>query len=198
MFTFNNNFDINGKSYRANGGTGIGKYKEVPTNNYKKLFEKTICYLSEYLNYFSCSDFDTLIKKLDKTQISILGKKIYNLQKDIKNSTESKFKEKLRLFLKKVLIALQNGIFIYNKLKTCEKSVETLKERTKILDDMDLLREYIQELNSSFDILGGVNITASKATIKEEYQIYIDRHGFPCNGIFDPDLMNNIMLELGL
>lgn len=190
--------DIYGKSYFTKSGTSIGKYKEIPTNNYRQLFENMICYLSEYLNYFSCSDFDTLINKLSKNQISILGKKIYNLQKTIDNSEERVFKEKLRLFLKKVLISLQNGIFIYNKLKDCETSVETLKERVKILDDMDLLREYIQELNSSFDILGGINIQVEKATIKQEYQLYIDRHGFPCNGIFDPDLMNDIISELGL
>jgi hypothetical protein len=43
--------DINGKSYFSKSGTSIGKYKEIPTNNYRQLFE----------NMIHCNRFNLLI-----------------------------------------------------------------------------------------------------------------------------------------
>ena len=63
-----------------------------------------------------------------------------------------------------------------------------MKQRADILDDMDRLKEFLIELNSKANtsVFGEYSVTASvSAVISPQYLLYIEKYGFPPDGVFD-------------
>ena len=63
-------------------------------------------------------------------------------------------------------------------------------------DNIDKLT-FLETLQKSFAMIDFA-ITAKKVTIKPQYQKYHDMYGIPNNLEYDPILLKNIMIELGL
>ena len=59
-------------------------------------------------------------------------------------------------------------------------------EKSKILDNLDLLRAYLESLRGVRSLFGTFNITTVLAKIKPQYARYIELYGFPESGVFDP------------
>lgn len=74
---------------------------------------------------------------------------------------------------------------------------EKWKQDSIILNDNDKLQDFLESLQKSFSVID-LAITAKKVTIKKQYQTYHDRYGIPNNLEYDPLLLKNIMIELGL
>ncbi len=72
--------------------------------------------------------------------------------------------------------------------------LKTALDRASILDDPEKLNAYINSFKSS--IFPDSSITIIKATIKPQYAKYIELYGVPSNGIFDPDLLGQIISNL--
>jgi hypothetical protein len=199
MFNTNTNISIFGNSNNTYNGYGINKLDNLDHCNYQIVFDKLINNLTIYLKSFSSGDFKTLLETLTRTQVRILGRKIYEIQKQIAFSSESKFQNKLRLFLKEVLEGLQMSIITYNNYEVLKlESAEAFK-KAEILDDQDKLIKYITEKNKNkYSFIDDITITTTKLNIKVEYQLYIDLYGFPTNGIFDQDLLNEIIDKYNL
>jgi len=83
-------------------------------------------------------------------------------------------------------------------LNTTQNALEQTQHCCDILNDADLLREYLESLNSVMHALPPQTVNAPLATLKPQYALYIDQYGFPTNGSFDPELMAPIMQSLGL
>jgi len=196
---FNTFISIHGTSINSINGTGINKNDNFDHCNYQNVFEKLINNLTIYLKYFSSGDFKTLLETLTRTQVRILGRKIYEIQKQIGFSSESNFQNKLRLFLKEVLEGLQMSIITHNNYEVLKIESTEAFEKAEILDDQDKLIAYITEKNKNkYSFIDDITITTTRLNIKVEYQLYIDLYGFPTNGIFDQDLLNEIIDKYNL
>lgn len=196
---FNQQISIHGHNNNTYNGTGANKIDNSDNCNYQFIFEKLINNLTIYLKHFSKGDFKTLMKKLTRTQVRILGEKLYQIQKQIGSTGESAFQIKLRLFLKEVLEGLQMSIITHNNYEVLKLESAEAFEKAEILDDQDKLIKYINDkYNKSYSFIDDITITTTKLNIKAEYQKYIDLYGFPDYGIFDQDLLNEIIDKYNL
>lgn len=95
------------------------------------------------------------------------------------------------------LQGLQRAYVQYVLLEDTTTAYLIVKERASILDDMDKLKVFIDELNTraNTSILGDYNIESSvSAMIAPEYLIYITLYGYPQDGVFDVDKLSKIVV----
>ena len=75
-----------------------------------------------------------------------------------------------------------------------------MSEKVDTLQDINKLQAYITNLNlnlsSTISIFPNQTATIEKATMKPQYQIYIQRYGLPVNLLWDPILLGDILEEL--
>ena len=187
---------VQGVTETSINGNGINKFDNSDDCNYKIVFEKLINNLTIYLKLFSRGDFKSLLKTLTRTQVRILGRKLYEIQKQIGSTGESAFQIKLRNFLKEVLEGLQMSLIIHDKYEVLKLESADAFEKAEILDDQDKLIEYLKEKQSSIKIIDDLQVEAVHANIKLEYAIYIERYGVPDPFIFDQDLLTEIIDEI--
>lgn len=115
-----------------------------------------------------------------------------NVSYDFSNTFDS-----YRMTLHKTLDGLH-----YDKIKT--DNVELLQDSldyvNSIINDAQALLQYYR---SRYTATGMTDLNTSitlevPPIIKQEYLIYIERHGLPDGGVFDSDKMSVILIELGL
>jgi hypothetical protein len=93
------------------------------------------------------------------------------------------------------LQGLQRAYVQNTQLTEVTDKLAIAENRAAILDNMDLLREYINDLNTQThtSVFGDYTISAAvPALIPEAYLIYIQRHGFPSDGVFDVEKLAKI------
>jgi len=95
----------------------------------------------------------------------------------------------------KILDGLEKGLELDQKNKGLKLRVDRCDE---ILKDQESIKKYLLER------FGGMNIFGDKIEaelkvypkLKKQYQVYVDRHGFPEGAIFDNELLAGIIKEL--
>lgn len=106
--------------------------------------------------------------------------------------------EQLRQSIKKSLQGLYKAIEQYNVLANTKEILKTTQERASILDDMQKLRDYVNNLKKNVSIFPEMNVTIIRAEIKPEYAEYIKLYGYPQGGIFDMDRLADILINMEL
>jgi hypothetical protein len=74
---------------------------------------------------------------------------------------------------------------------------EQWRQDSIILNDMTLLKEYIEEINSRA-IIANVAVKSNLATFKPQFTIYNSLYGMPENLIYDPEKMAAILSDLNI
>lgn len=105
--------------------------------------------------------------------------------------------EIVRRSIVNALSTLYSGLSVYKDYALLEQTNEQLRDRANILDDMERLKEYLEQLSSqAMALLGSHDITMSSANVNEEYILYIKEYGYPLNGVFDPEKLGIITRTL--
>ena len=153
--------------------------------------------LNAYLNYYIVGDIDTLSNLLTPEQYLLLSNTLINMPFDGNTNIDLILVRDSSL---KTLATLRGALFHAQNYRYIEEQYNKAKERNEILDDIDRLREYIDELNHRLynqdDIdnqkLYSGKITTITPSIDGIYITYIKNFGYPSNTIFDPILLNKI------
>jgi hypothetical protein len=83
------------------------------------------------------------------------------------------------------------------ELGVLRQEITKLRAENSILHNVTLLREYLETLTKrTFTIFKEQRVTTSKIKLRPEYELYIQRYGFPKNGAFDAQLLAEIINEL--
>lgn len=104
--------------------------------------------------------------------------------------------EQLRTTTMKSLAGLFKAVLKNADLVNAEAQLVRCKERVAILSDPEKLKDYIESLKRSRTVFPDAEVTAPFARLKPQYTEYIRRYGFPESGIFNPDLLGQIIDEL--
>jgi len=72
-----------------------------------------------------------------------------------------------------------------------------LQNSHDILNDMNLLKEYLNKKNN-VSLFPHTEVTIAPASLKPEYQIYIDLYGFPEGAIFNTSLLGKIINDYNI
>ena len=93
------------------------------------------------------------------------------------------------------LQGLQRAYVQNTQLNEANDQLEIAENRAAILDNMDLLKEYINDLNTKThtSVFGDYTIAAAvPALIPAAYLAYIQLYGFPEDGVFDVEKLAKI------
>jgi hypothetical protein len=149
-------------------------------------FQTLITELLVYLNFYAVGDFKSIKINLTNSKYIAMSGALGRLL--ISDPTVSL----LRTSCMASLQGLQRAYVQYTQLTDTTTSYKVTKERAAILDDMDLLRAFLLELNtrSNTSIFGDHVIASSvPAVIPPTYLLYIQKYGFPQDGVFDVNLL---------
>ena len=153
--------------------------------NLRKILKKLI----EWANLYLAGDLTTLREELTLDIYTKYSRKIFSLKTRKLTDTEL-----VRRTAASFLTTLYSALSIYEDYQIVTLNNTVLKERVKTLDDMDLLREYLEELqrNLSTEVFGSHDVSVTAVNVNPEYIEYIQRYGYPLNGVFDSDLLGAI------
>ena len=155
--------------------------------NFLKLLNELLSLYSAYAN----GDYQTLNTTLTNQYFFTLSTSLGNLK-----STNPIYKL-LQSSIMYSLQGLQRAYVQYIMLENTTQLYDIAKDRAAILDNMDRLREFIEQLNTRTrsSIFGDYSISTSvSATIAPEYLIYIQQYGYPLDGVFDVVKLSQIVV----
>jgi len=181
----------------------VFKY-QLSLYKYQYLYDTVITQLNTYVKYFSTGNYNELLNtftpKTYNTLLMSAKSKNFNTN-DINNLVNfvynpSKF-ELMRESTYKVIDGLEKTITLVNQNTTYQKDITELTKYKNILDDPKLLIEYIdtQRLNT-MPLFQSTETFQVQYVLKPWFEVYLQRHGPPPNGVFESDRLAEIVLEL--
>lgn len=144
---------------------------------------------------YAAGDFPALKERLTNQKFSSLSISLGRLR-----SANTEY-EMIRSASLSFLQGLQRASVQNIELEDVKTSYIVVKERAGILDDMDRLTEFLNDLNTKANtsVLGDYSVTASvSAVIAPQYLLYIGEYGFPPDGVFDPAKLASINIRASL
>lgn len=156
---------------------------------FKDMYETVTRDLGGLLELFSLGKFDEVAEILDTQKFNSISQSLSNL---IIPGTV--FQEGVRSGFVNALAGLQQSLIQYEELKQTLIKLEACNEKTAILNDPQALLDYYNNtFKRSFSLFHLEPKQVIKATLKPEYAEYIQLHGFPEGGIFDPNKLAPII-----
>lgn len=78
-----------------------------------------------------------------------------------------------------------------------KNEIVKLRADNAVLYNVELLKKYLETLTKkTFTIFPEQKVATSRIKLRPEYDLYIDRYGFPKKGAFNPELLAEIIVEL--
>jgi len=144
---------------------------------------------------FNEMSLDTVIKVMDKASIT-LTRETRN-----RSSSYNKARELGKIFTEiisgwKQTVQLNNAMA--DTLINLGILENKLNEQDNILNDRELLLDYLHQRSKQYSILPQMQVSSISAAFKAEYNVYIRIWGYPPNGVWDVEKLSNIVLDLQL
>ena len=175
-------------------------------DRFKELYDIVLTSLNSYLNYFrdaSFNDLTTLFTEEVYTSLAtlIVTKFGRELNYDKILSYEAVYDSGLFTHYQensyKILDGLKRAIELYGENRNQKKTILSLNEKEKILENIELLKEYLKKKAMTMTSLAvSTTLTFDKIMIKPQYELYFKRHGPPQEGVFDSEKLAVIIKEL--
>jgi hypothetical protein len=149
--------------------------------------------LNEFMNQLGIGDFNHLIENFDLESFNRLAVKLYAL----KTNTHPLYVRLLNYLNFCLTTLLVVEVNVGKELGVLRQEIVKLKAENSILHNVTLLKEYLETLTKkTFTIFKEQRVTTTKIKLRPEFDLYIQRYGFPKNGAFDAQLLAEIINEL--
>lgn len=151
--------------------------------------------LNDFMNHLGLGDFQHLINNFSLDTFNALAVKLYAL----KTHTHPLYVRLLNYMNYCLTTLLIVEVNVGKELVVLKHEIAKLKADNEVLYNVELLKKYLQTLTKkTFTIFPEQNVTTSKIKLRPEYDIYIERYGFPKNGAFNAEHLAQIITELEL
>ena len=148
--------------------------------------------LNELMNQLSLGDFQNLIDNFNLDTFNTLALKLYAL-KTSSNPLYVRLLNYLNYCLTTLLVVEVTG----KEMAVLRSEITKLKADNAILNNIELLKQYLETLTKkTFTIFSEQKVSMSRIKLRPEYDVYIQRYGFPKNGAFNYDKISEIIAEL--
>jgi len=148
-----------------------------------------VAYLIDVLEHYYLGDFKYVLAQLQTSELTSLTTILWGFRKSsVTYPNYEKIREILQLYLKG--LTQQNEL--YKKLFNTESSLEACKIRSHILDDMQQLRDYIENLSKTMTLFNPEPQAIIAAKVSKQHAVYLKKYGYPLGGVFDPELLHEI------
>lgn len=174
---------------------------------YEKLKTGAFDPLSVDMNSFRTGDFSSIEDVNTQEELARIGQLINSnsyftfTDEDIINyEIDETVFAVYKIFAHSVIDGLNAAMVLNREKSNLEATNRTLNQYKNILQNTDLLNEYIEAnyggfrptiMNVDYEVSQGLRFSL-------EHQTYIERHGFPANGVFESAKLSAIMNELGI
>ena len=101
-----------------------------------------------------------------------------------------------RTFSNSIVNTLTQAVSEYIKIKNLEQENAELLSYREILQNREKLLDYINEIQTTSYLFSAEATYSNNLEIKLWYQVYLERHGAPGDGVFDSALLSEIIDEL--
>jgi hypothetical protein len=106
--------------------------------------------------------------------------------------------ETIRLMTTSALKGMYQGLLQYVNLVDTETKLKISQDHEAILYDPVRLQDWINGLRQRSALFPESKVQVRKARLKPQYAEYVRLYGFPEGGVFEPNLMNQILSKLGI
>ena len=96
----------------------------------------------------------------------------------------------------RLIDTLKQAMSEYIKIKYLQDKNAELKSYKEILEDREKLFNYLEEQNNTSHIFSAEATLTTNIEIKLWYKVYLQRHGPPNDGVFNSELLAEIIEEL--
>lgn len=181
-----NVFNRSSNAVKASGGRSSG-------GSLNSKLVKIAAKLTTYIKLYLDGDLDTLREGLTLEVYTEYSKILYLMKRNRNSDSEI-----MRRSVAGTLSTLYAATSIYEDCLLMKENNEALSDRAGILDDMDRLRDFLTDLQSSLNtsIFGDHMFTVPAVQVNAEYVEYIRLYGYPNNGVFDPDLLGQLLKQM--
>lgn len=183
---FSSNVGGGGSAFSSSSSGGrdtetVKKFKKLSkySKSLKPLFtayqEGRYNQLNNLLSQANYQDYSVQIRRLKE------GKRRYKEYEDLRELTTNSLQGMYRAYQQ------------FGDNKDLRQQLRNIQDAEEILYNPALLHEYLQTLQPASYSLPAANVTAIAATLRPEYAEYIRLYGYPEDGIFDMDLLADIL-----
>jgi hypothetical protein len=149
--------------------------------------------LNVFMNQLGLGDFQHLIDNIDLDGFNRLATKLHALR----TKSHPLYVRLLNHFNFTLTTLLVVEVNVGKELGVLRQEITKLRADNSILHNVALLREHLETMTKrTFTIFKEQKMTTTKIKLRPEYDLYIQRHGFPKNGAFDTHILAEIINEL--
>ena len=137
---------------------------------------------------FSIGNYNYVETHLTDTLYYNLSIKLLSLQQDGYLFPDY---ENFRITLTRGLEGIKKAMNLYKTLEGTNIKLGVVQARADILDNMDKLKEFINNLGGAVSIFNDVTVTSVAAQLKPEIAVYLKLYGYPEGGVFEMEKLAN-------
>jgi hypothetical protein len=170
---------------------------------YQLLYDTVIKQLNRYLVFFAKGNFGTLVNEFTTTKYNsvLLQTKAANFYTDAINSlTNYNFNQytfnNTRESIYNVVDGLEQSILLVQKNSDLQLKNDTLQTYYEILTDPVKLNDYINKQKINVMPFQASETFNTQIILKPWYSEYLRIHGAPGNGVFQSELLTQIVVDM--
>lgn len=172
------------------------KFKII-LNAYYSLHYKVIYYIDDIFTAFQTKTISEVLLLYNEEIFNNLILEVFTIKNNlIKNYNYNNFYY-LDIFINSYIQSIYNILntikFIFLRLNDYDQKAKCCE----ILNDLDLLKEHLISLKQNQKTtMNPMTSTKFGLILNPEYNLYVIRHSWPENGIFDPDLLAQCLNDI--
>ena len=148
--------------------------------------------LDNFMAQLSMGDFQHLIDNFDLESFNKLAVQMNTLKTSM-NPMYVRLLNYMNACLTTLLIVEGSN----KEQAVIKNEIVKLRADNEVLYNVELLKKYLETLTKkTFTIFPDQKVATSRIKLRPEYDVYIDRYGFPNKGAFNPALLADIIVEL--
>jgi hypothetical protein len=182
-------------STNVRSGTAMSMHSDSLNNNSsitRLLRSAPFVQLNELMNQVSLGNFQNLIDNFNLNTFNELALKLYALK-----TNSHPIYVRLLNYLNYCLTTMLVVEVTSKEMVVLRSEITKLKADNAILQNVELLKAYLETLTKkTFTIFSEQKVSMSRIKLRPEYDVYIQRYGFPKNGAFNYDTLAEIITEL--
>jgi len=168
----------------------------------KILYERVLFQLKPPMTLYNEGEFEYFMSSMPNvlTLTRVLNNEDTFFMNDTTGLSSCKYEggliDKYIYTTNRVVDTIKQAMTEYIKIQNLERENAELKSYKEILDNKDKLLEYLEQQKKTSHLFSASATLKVQYELKLWYQVYMERHGPPGDGVFNSELLAEIIEEL--
>ena len=168
----------------------------------KILYERVLFQLRPPMTLYNEGEFDFFMSSMPNvlTLTRVLNNENTFFMNDPKPLNDYEYEgglvDKYLFITNRLVDTIKQAMTEYIKIRNLENENAELKSYKEILQDKDKLVSYLEQQQNTGHLFSASATLQTQPQLKLWYQVYMERHGPPGDGVFNSELLAEIIEEL--